>query len=210
MKYIYKSLDFSQQNLGLLALFIIINLTPILISTSPETDKNFDILYSLLPLVAYIFSFLLLSGSYSIIWKKFKNEPINFSLLISESKRYFCNLIGVTIVIAILGLIIAVVFDSIYKHIFYKNVESVSFYTTSEFVIIVSISFHLMLAIYCYAIPYLYVKRLNSKRAILSAPKIFIKHMNRSVPIIILLFINLLITFLYPEIKLSRGNWQLL
>ena len=207
MKYIYRSLEFSQQNLGLLALFIIVNLIPILLNTFRQTENNVNIIYTILLLIAHVSSFFLLSGTYSLIWKRFKNEPINFSLLISESKKYFCNLIGVTIGIAILGLIIAVVFDFIYKHIFDKNVESASFHTTSEFGTIASISFYLVLLIYCYAVPYLYVKRLNSKRAILSAPKIFIKHMNRSVPILILLFINLLITFLYPENQVE--SWQL-
>ena len=207
MKYIYRSLEFSQQNLGLLTLFIIVNLIPILSNTFRQTENNVNIIYKLLLIIAYVSCLLILPGTYSITWKKFKNEPINFSLLISESKKNFCNLIGVTIVIAILGLIIAVVFDFIYKHIFDKNVESAGFHTTSEFGTIASISFYLVLLIYCYAVPYLYVKRLNSKRAFLKAPKIFIKYKSESAPILVLLLINLLIILYVPYDSIE--SWQI-
>jgi len=206
MKYIYKALEFSQQNLGLLTLFIIINLAPLLVTLLKSTENKEIIINSFLYFLAYLFSIFLLSGTYSMIWQRFKNEPTNFSLLIPESKKYFCNFLGVNIVIAILGLIVAVASGFCYEQFFYKNVVSVDFYSTSEFATIISISFYLILGIYCYALPYLYVKRLNSKKAILITPKIFIKYKYQSVPIIILLFINMLITFLHPENPVE--SWQ--
>jgi len=207
MKYIYKSLEFSQQNLGVLALFIIVNLIPILLNTFRQTENNVNILYSIFSILVYMSSFFLISGTLSIIWKRFKDLPINFSLLITESKLYFCSFFGVNLAILIFGLIVAILFSLLYEHLFHKSIESVDFYSTSEFATIISVSFYLILAIYCYVIPYLYLKKLNSKRAIISAPKIFIKHMNRSVPIIILLIINLLITFFYTENQVE--SWQL-
>ncbi len=206
MKYIYKSLEFSQQNLGLLALFIIINLIPILLSTFLQTENNVNILYSIFSILVYMSSFFLISGTLSIIWKRFKNVPINFSLLITESKLYFCSFFGVNLAILIFGLIVAILFSLLYEHQFHKSIESVDFYSTSEFATIISVSFYLILAIYCYAIPYLYLKKLNSKRAIISAPKILLKYKNQSAPIFILLFINLLITSLYPENPIE--SWQ--
>jgi len=85
MKYIYRSLEFSQQNLGLLFLFIIINVSPVVVSTVLQTENNVNILYSLLSLIVYVFILFLASGANSLIWKKFKDEPINYSLLITES-----------------------------------------------------------------------------------------------------------------------------
>ncbi len=206
MKYIYKSLEFSQQNLGLLSLLILANITPIVLSSFQQTEDNVNILYSLLLMLVYVFSFFFISGTYSLIWKKYKNESIDFSLLISESKKYFCNFIGVSIVIAIFGLIITIIFSLIYKYSVYKNFDSADFYSTSEFATIISISFYLILAIYCYAVPYLYVKKLNSKKAIRIAPKIFIKYKHESIPVIILLLMNMLITFFYPEDTIV--SWQ--
>ena len=125
MKYIYKSLEFSQQNLGLLLLFIIINSIPLTVTTGESTHNQDFVINSILSLITNIISLFLISGAYSIIWNKFKNNPVNFSLLIPESKKYFCNFLGVSIAIAILGFLMIVVSNLFYKYFFYQNVEAV-------------------------------------------------------------------------------------
>lgn len=134
----------------------------------------------------------MISGTYSLIWKKFKDKHISYSSLISESKKYFSNNIGIGLAIGFTGFIVAL-FIIVIVGVFSKDIDNRPDYT--DFSIIVPLYFYLLLTIFCYAIPYLYVKEMNYKNAFFNSPKILINHIKQSFPIILLLFINLVISF---------------
>ena len=194
MKYIYKSLEFSQQNLGLLVVFICINLVPFAYSIILFVEKNENILYRIISILLHVISFFFISGTYSIIWKRFKNEHINFSLLIHESKKYFCNVFGINIIMGILIIISIFILSLVFGGLLNISIFTEDDYINFEFSIIIAISSFLVTLIYCYAIPYLYVKKVNSKRAFRSSPKILLKYKNESKPIILLIIMFFLIS----------------
>ncbi len=87
------------------------------------------------------------------------------------------------------------------------SITSLDNYINFEFSIIIATSYLLVTTIYCYAVPYLYVKGKGLMRAFIHAPKILLKFKNKSKPIILLLFIMFLIIILQLN---NKGDLWLL
>jgi len=194
MKYIYKSLEFSQQNLGLLAVFILINLFPFAFSMILFVGKYENVSYSILSILLYVINFFLISGAYSLIWKRYKNEHIYLSSLIHESKKYFYSVLGIEIVMGFIFIIILYILSAISYGLLSNNIFTDDEFINFQFSIVIAISFFIESTIFCYAIPYIYAIKLSPKKALLSAPRIILNNKHESEPIILLLFIMFLIS----------------
>jgi len=194
MKYIYKSLEFSQQNLGLLLLFIIINSIPLIVTTGESTNNQDFVINSILSILLYVIYFFLISGAYSLIWKRYKNENIYLSSLIHESKKYLYSVLGIEIVMGFIFIIILYILSTISYGLLSNNIFTDDEFVNFEFSIVIAISFFIESTIFCYAIPYIYAIKLSPKKALLSAPRIILNNKHESEPIILLLFIMFLIS----------------